>query len=320
MKKINTKGLTFSWLQIILGCLLVAVGFVMFINPYKMVPGGVYGTSIILHNLWDELQVGTYSYFLQIPLMLLSTVLLGKKLGVRTLFVVLFTPFVMNALTLAVYPDAEAVQTLDATKLLNGTFNLSGHLILASIYGGLCVGIGSGLIVRNQTGTGGTDLVGMMVQKYMGIRFSKAILLIDGTIIICGLFITGSVLLSLYSLVAVFALNVGLHFALSGTGNGKIIYIIANSENGKKGDNTLAIHDFIVNELGHTATLIPCRGLYSGEDKQMIMMVVRDKMVPLITHSVTQFEPDCFLVVTNAYQSFGIHWSKFPEKDDLLLG
>lgn len=320
MKKIDTKTLTRSWGQIIIGCLLVAVGFVLFINPYKMVPGGVYGTSIILHTLWNELQVGTYSYFLQIPLMLLSTFLLGKKLGVRTLFVVLFTPLVMNMLTLAVYPGGEALQNLDATQLMGGAFNLSDHLILAAVFGGLCVGAGSGLIVRNQTGTGGTDLVGMMVQKYLGIKFSRAILIIDGTIIVCGLVITGSVLLSLYSLIAVFALNVGLHFALSGSNNGKVIYIIANSEKGGKGDNTLAIHDFIINKLGHTATLIPCRGLYSGEDKQMIMMVVRDKMVPLITQSITRFEPDCFLVVSDAYQTFGIHWTKFPEKDDLMLG
>ena len=306
------------WLHIALGCMIVAVGFVLFINPYSMVPGGVYGTSIILHDLFPVLQVGTFSYFLQIPLMLLSTLLLGKRLGMRTLFVVLFTPFVMNALTYAVYP-LDAVQSLDASKILGGTFDLTDHMILGAVFGGLLVGGGSGLIIRNQAGTGGTDLVAMMMQKYLHVKFSRAILIVDGTIIVCGLIVTHSVLLSLYSLVAVGALNVALKFALNGSRDAKIIYIICDNED-EENDNIDSIYNYILNDLDLTATCVPCRGLYSKRQKEMLMMVVHDKMVPRITKQITEFDSSVFLIVADAYETFGLRWSKFPTKDDLMLG
>ena len=70
-----------SWLKIVLGCTILAVGFVFFINPYNIVPGGVYGASIVLHNLFPSVQVGTFGYMFDIPLLILSVLLLGAKLG-----------------------------------------------------------------------------------------------------------------------------------------------------------------------------------------------------------------------------------------------
>lgn len=309
-----------GWIQIIIGCCIVSIGFVLFINPYQMVPGGIYGTSIILHSLFPQLQVGTYSYFMQIPLMLLSALLLGKSLGIRTLFVVLFTPLVMNVLGYLCYPDSEALQQLSPALLLGGKIDLSNHLILAAVFGGLCVGAGSGLIVRNQCGTGGTDLIGMLLQKYVHLKFSHAILLVDGLIIMGGMLVTGSALLAMYSLIAVFALNVALNFALNGNRDSKIIYIICSDGAPQNGDTTKRVYDYILHELDYTATCIPCRGLYSGHNREMLMMVVHDKMVPTITKRITEFEPNAFLIVADAYNTYGLRWSKFPTKDELLLG
>lgn len=318
---LHTKNLDMkNWISIVMGCCIVAIGFVIFINPYGMVPGGVYGSSIVLHSVWPALQVGTYSYFMQIPLMLLSVLLLGKKLGARTLFVVLFTPLVMNALSYLCYPTAEALQSLSPKELLGGSMDLSDHLILAALFGGLCVGGGSGLIIRSQAGTGGTDLVAMMLQKYAHIRFSRAILVIDGLIILCGMLVSGSGLMALYSLVAIFALNFALNFTLNGQRDSKIIYIICKEGASDAGDRTKKVYDYILHELDYTATCIPCRGLYSNSSKEMLMMVVHDKMVPSITQSITRYEPEAFLIVADAYNTYGLRWSKFPTKDDLMLG
>lgn len=288
------------------------MGFVVFINPYKMVPGGVYGSSIVLHQLWPELQVGTYSYMLQVPLMLLATLLVGRKLGVRTFFTVLVTPFIMNVATWLAYPDQASMQALNADALFGGGMNLSEHLIIAAVFGGLMVGAGSGMIIRNQSGTGGTDLVGMIVNKYLHVKFSRAILYVDATIIILGLVVTHSILLSLYSLIAVIMINVALNYTLNGSRDAKIIYIICRQQ-------TDEIYSFIINELDATATVVPCRGLYSGEDKDMLMLVVRDKLVPRITKTITTIAPEAFLIVADAYETFGLRWRKFPAKDELLL-
>lgn len=300
------------WLQITLGCFVVAMGFVVFINPYKMVPGGVYGSSIVLHQLWPELQVGTYGYILQIPLMIITTLLVGKKLGVRTLYTVLVTPLFMNIATWLAYPTQEAMQSLDADMLFGGGMNLNDHLIIAAIFGGLLVGAGSGLIIRNQSGTGGTDLVGMILNKYLRIKFTRAILYVDATIILLGLVVTHSLLLSFYSLIAVVMINISIGYTMNGSRDAKIIYIICK-------EHTVDISHYILKDLDATATLIPCLGLYSGEKKDMLMLVVRDKMVPRIVKSINERAPEAFLIVADAYETFGLRWRKFPEKDELML-
>lgn len=300
------------WIQITLGCFIVAMGFVVFINPYKMVPGGVYGSSIVLHQLWPELQVGTYGYMLQIPLMIITTLLVGKKLGVRTLYTMLVTPLFMNVATWLAYPTEEAMQSLDADMLFGGGMNLSAHLIIAAVFGGLLVGAGSGLIIRNQSGTGGTDLVAMIINKYLRVKFTRAILYVDATIIILGLIVTHSLLLSLYSLIAVVTINISLGYTMNGSRDAKIIYIICK-------EHTVDISHYILKDLDATATLIPCFGLYSGEKKDMLMLVVRDKMVPRIVKSINERAPEAFLIVADAYETFGLRWRKFPEKDELML-
>lgn len=73
------KNTLCSWLNILIGCIIVAAGFVFFINPYNIVPGGAYGASIVLHNLFPSIQVGTFGYMFDIPLLVLSVVLLGTN-------------------------------------------------------------------------------------------------------------------------------------------------------------------------------------------------------------------------------------------------
>ena len=95
------KNKILPWINIFLGCTIMAAGFVFFINPYNIVPGGVYGASIVLHNLFPSIQVGTFGYMFDIPLLILSVLLLGSKLGSRTIVAALSTPFIMNAMSLS---------------------------------------------------------------------------------------------------------------------------------------------------------------------------------------------------------------------------
>lgn len=311
LKRIIGKEM-YAWLRILIGCSIVAVGFVVFINPYHLVPGGVYGMSIILNGLMPQVMVGTFGYILQIPLLVLAALLLGKSLGARTVFTVLVTPAIMNILTMMVYPDTQAMQALDPQKMLGGAIDLSDNLVLAALFGGLMVGFGSGMIIRRHAGTGGTDIVAMILQKYLGIRFSRAILLVDGSIVFCGFAYSGNIMLSLYSLIAIFCLSRAVQIGINGTNDDKIIYVIAN-------EDIETLRKLIVDELGLTSTCIPCQGMYSGEAKQMLMLVVRNKMVPKIVQRITHFSPDCFLIVADAYTAYGQRWKAFPSKNDLIL-
>jgi len=133
-----------SWFLIFLGCSVMGAGFVLFVNPYKFVPGGVYGMGIVLHNIFPSVQVGTFGYMFDIPLMLISMLVFGGGFGTRTVLAALYTPGFMNVLTRLVYPNPEAVESLDPSLLLGGRLDLSNDLLLTCVIGAVVIGIGQG--------------------------------------------------------------------------------------------------------------------------------------------------------------------------------
>jgi uncharacterized membrane-anchored protein YitT (DUF2179 family) len=150
-------------ITIVVGCIICAAGFVFFINPYNIVPGGVYGLGIVLHKIFPSIQVGTFGYMFDIPLLTIAIILFGKQFGGRTLFAAAITPGLMNILTTLVYPSKEAIQSLDPALLIGGAIDLSNHLMLACILGGTVIGAGLGLVVRSNATTGGTDIIAMIL-------------------------------------------------------------------------------------------------------------------------------------------------------------
>ena len=89
-QSINESLTSLVWwremITIVIGCAMCAVGFVFFINPYNIVPGGVYGMGIVLHNIFPTIQVGTFGYMMDIPLLIIAILIFGKQFGGRTLF------------------------------------------------------------------------------------------------------------------------------------------------------------------------------------------------------------------------------------------
>lgn len=311
-----------SWISIVIGCTVMAAGFVFFINPYNIVPGGVYGASIVLHNLFPSVQVGTFGYMFDIPLLILSVWLLGAKLGTRTIGAALMTPLIMNVMSRLVYPSQEALESLDPALLLGGTLDMSDHLMLTSVIGAVLIGLGSGIVVRNQATTGGSDIVGMLLQKYCHIRFSHAILFVDGAVVCFGLVVIGfgigtaddvaqpSWYLSLYSLISIFVISRVIAYVINGEKNDKLIFVISEKK-------LTDLHDYILKDLDRSATYIKSSGLYSGQEKQMLFLVVSYKQVSGVKLKIKEADPRAFVVVTDAYDTFGEGWKQLPSPDEI---
>jgi uncharacterized membrane-anchored protein YitT (DUF2179 family) len=311
-----------SWMGIFVGCSIMAIGFVFFINPYNFVPGGVYGASIVMHNLFPSIQVGTFGYMFDIPLLILSLVLLGAKLGARTIVASLFTPFVMNVLSELVYPTQEALQSLDPSLMLGGMLDLSDHLMLACLMGSVLIGVGCGIVVKSQATTGGTDIIAMILQKYANIRFSNGILIVDALVVAFGLLVIGfgigtaddstqpSWHLSFYSLIAIYVVSRVLAYVINGAKDDKLVFVIGS------GDMT-ELNRFILEDLDRSATYIKSRGLYSNKEKEMLFLVVRNKEVNSVKHKIKEVDPRAFVVVTDAYDTFGEGWKPLPSKGEI---
>lgn len=315
-------GWWMSWFYIVLGCTIMASGFVFFINPYNIVPGGVYGASIVLHNLFPSIQVGTFGYMFDIPLLILSVWLLGSKLGARTIVAAMITPLIMNTISLIVYPTREALEQLDPTQLLGGCMDMTHHLMLTSIIGAAVIGVGCGIVVRNQATTGGSDIVGMLIQKYLHIRFSTAILMVDATVVAFGLVVIGfgvgsaedsaapSWHLSFYSLIAIFVTSRVLAYVINGAKDDKLLFVISEKK-------MTELHQFILKDLDRSATFIKSSGLYTGAEKEMLFLVVSHKEVTDVKHKIKEVDPRAFVVVTDAYDTFGEGWKQLPSADEV---
>ncbi len=306
---------------IVIGCTMVAAGFVFFINPYNIVPGGVYGAGIVLHNIFPTVQVGTFGYLMDIPLLIAAIIIFGKQFGGRTLFAACITPGLMNIISTLAYPTKEALHALDPAQLLGGAIDLSDHLMLTCILGGTILGSGLGLVVRSNATTGGTDIVAMMLNKYLHIPFSRGVLMADSCVVIAGLLVigfgigidggeAGGWLLSLYSLICIFVSSRVIDYVIDGASYDKLLFIISN-ENDK-------LRNFIIHDLERGATLLKASGMYTKEDKEMIFLVISRREVALVQRKVKSIDPKAFLVVTDAYDTYGEGFKAFPEADTIL--
>lgn len=162
----------------------------------------------------------------------------------------------------------------------------------------------------------------MILQKYCHIRFSRAILLVDGLVVTFGLVVIGfgignpddvnqpSWHLSFYSLIAIFVTSRVVAYVINGEKNDKLLFVISDMK-------MTALHDYIIKDLDRTATCIKSSGLYTKSDKEMLFLVVSYKEVNGIKQKIKEVDPRAFVVVTDAYDAFGEGWKQLPSAGEL---
>ena len=182
------------------------------------------------------------------------------------------------------------------------------------------IGIGQGIVVRQQATTGGTDIVGMLLQKFAGIKFSTGILLADGFVVLSGLAVIGfgigtgeaaanGWMLTLYSLITIYISSRVIAYLLDGASYDKLLFIIS--------DHHEELKRFIIDDLDRSATYIKSKGMYTDSLRDMIFLVVSRKEVRLVQHKIKEIDPKAFVVVTDAYETFGEGFKQFPEKNEI---
>ena len=307
-----------SWFMIVLGCSLLAGGYVLFISPYNIVPGGVYGAGIVLHNIFPAIKVGTFGYIFDSVLLVLAFIAFGPRFGSKTVVAALLTPGLMNIFTSLAFPP-EAIESLDPSKMLGGILDLSDHLMLATIVGAVILGVGVGLVVREQATTGGTDIVAMILQKYCHLSFSQGVLIADSIVVLAGLVVIGfgsggngmeGLMLSFYSLIAIYVSSRILALMLDGASYDRIIFIITSHHNED-------FRRYILEDLERSGTYIKSSGMYTNDEKEMIFLVVPRHELVKVQRAIKDYDPKAFMVVANAYNTYGEGFKPLPEKHEL---
>ena len=305
--------------MIVLGCSLLAAGYVLFISPYNIVPGGVYGAGIVLHNVFPNIQVGTFGYMFDIVLLALAFIAFGPRFGAKTVVAALLTPGLMNLFTKLAYPNEEAMKALDPAQLLGGVLDMSDHLMLTTIVGAVVLGVGVGFVVKEQATTGGTDIVAMMLAKYCKMTFSAGVLVADSIVVLAGLLVIGFGLaggepqgwqLSFYSLIAIYVSSRVLAYMLDGASYDRIIFIVTSHHNEE-------FRKYILEEMDRSGTYIKTSGMYTNAEKEMIFLVVPRHELSKVQRAIKEYDPKAFMVVSNAYNTYGEGFKPMPEKHEL---
>lgn len=299
-ESLMTKRSVSSWLAVMLGSIVLSAGFVLFLNPYRIIPGGVYGAGIVLHSLVPQIQVGTFGLMLDIPLLLIGLKVFGRMFGAKTVFSALLIPVVMNGLTYAIGEDP--------TQMFGGNMDLSNDMFLACIFGGVFLGTGTGLIIKSHATSGGTDIIAMLLTRYTKLRFSRSILIVDSTVVLFGMIVLGDWRLPLYSLVTIFVSSRVIDYIIDGASYDKLLFIISERKE--------EIREFILDKMERGGTYIKSSGMYTQQDREMIFLVVSRNEVSMVQDMIRRIDPASFVVIVDAYETFGDGFKSFPEKEE----
>lgn len=278
-----------SYSLIITGAFILAASFVLFITPYRIVPGGVYGISIVLHYLIGT-PVGLVALCFDIPLTILGIRILGPRFGVKT---------VVGFSLTAVFTDTLTYFRGDEPLVV-------GDALLSSIFGGVLAGLGLGLIFRAKATSGGSDIVAMIIAKYTRLPLGMLLIYVDSAIVLAGLLAFGDWKIPLYSWIVIFITGKVIDVVLEGVNREKSLFIIS--------DRHEEIRERILKDLDRGGTYITGRGMYNLAEKQIIFTVVNRRELGLLQEYIHAIDPKAFLAVTDATEILGEGFKSLKEK------
>jgi uncharacterized membrane-anchored protein YitT (DUF2179 family) len=278
-----------SYSCIIVGSFILALGFVMFITPYKIIPGGVYGISIVLHYLFGT-PVGIMALAFDIPLTLIGIRVLGPRFGFKT---------VLGFSLTAVFTDT--------LSLLWGSEPLvKGDALLSSIFGGVMLGLGIGLIFKSKATSGGTDIVAMIIHKYTKMSLGLLMIYVDSVIVLLGLIVFRDWKIPLYSWIVIFITGKVIDIVLEGVSYEKSLFIISEKHE--------EIRDKIINNLNRGGTYIDGKGMFNMTERKIIFTVISRRELALLEEYIHKIDPNAFLTVLDAREILGEGFGSLEEK------
>lgn len=266
-----------DYLGVTIGVILTAVGLDAFLVPNKIAAGGVSGIATILHYV-IHVPVGAAMLVLNVPLFIGATLRLGWHYAVRSLYGTLTLSFFIDFLE----PYIPA---------------LTDNLLLASLYGGVLSGLGLGLVFRHKGTTGGTDLAAAIVRSFVGINIGQLLFLIDSTVVAAAWITFDSAELALYALITIFVTAWVIDLVQEGFSYAKAFIILT--------DKADQISQEIIKQLDRGATAWKARGMYTGQEKEVLLSVVGRTEVTRLKEIVRETDPQAFIILGDVHEVLG---------------
>jgi uncharacterized membrane-anchored protein YitT (DUF2179 family) len=278
-KLFSKKGLK-ALLLILIGTFVMAVGYVYFISPYKIAPGGVYGISIVLHHLFG-LPIGMMALAMDIPLTLIGIKILGPKFGWKT---------VVGFVSMAVFVDL-------LTYFQGNVPLVEGDALLSAIFGGVLIGFGLGLVFKSKASSGGSDIIAMIINKYTKIQLGTLMIYVDSAIVLISLIAFRDWKIPLYSWLVIYITGKVVDLVLEGANYDKALFIIS--------DKYEEIKETIIEDLDRGGTVFHGQGMYSEDTKKIIYTTVSRRESEMLKEYIYEIDPKAFISVMNTHEILG---------------
>lgn len=269
-----------------LGVLLTALGLDSFLIPSKIAAGGVSGIATVLHYLL-HVPVGITMLILNVPLFLMGVYRLGLRFGFRSLY---------GTISLSVFIDG-----LDPFLPV-----VTRDPLLASLFGGVLVGLGLGLVFRYRGTTGGTDLAAAVLRTYTGANVGQLLFLVDAVVVLAAGISFGSWELALYALITIFITAWLIDLVQEGISYAKAFFIISNEPE--------KMAKAVLGEIDRGATVLRGQGAYSGADKDVLLVVVNRSEVTRLKDLVYQVDSRAFVILADVHEVLGEGFKPLSDK------
>lgn len=266
-----------KYITILIGTIITAFAISCFYTPNKVVNGGVSGISTILYH---TLNIPTGASFAVINIILLAISLkaLGKHFVLTT---------VAGSLVLSLF-----------IELFSWLPPVTTDIMLASIFGSVLYGIGIGLTLIAGASTGGTDIVGRLIQcLFPHVKIGSLLLFVDAIVIGASLIIFKNVELTLYGIVALFIASLSINMLISKLNISKLAFVVTD-----KGEE---ISKTLVSESPRGVTLINATGAYTMENKKVLMCALKESELPQFQKRILEMDKEAFIIFSESQQIVG---------------
>ncbi len=271
------------WMSV--GILITAFALDSFLIPNKIAAGGVSGlATVIYYMLRDTLHspvvvpVGVQMLVMNVALLAIGIRARGWRYGAKTLYGAVGLSVAIDAMAPFVRPLATA------------------DPLLAVLWGGALSGIGMGIVFRVGGNTGGTDIVAQLLTRRVSLGTGQLMLAIDAVVILAAGLVLGPTL-ALYGAIAVFVMGRAIDVVQEGLVTEKAAFVFSRHSG--------PIGDAILHELGRGATALQGRGMYTGDEREVIFSVVSRRELDALKSIVHALDPEAFVVISDVHEALG---------------
>ena len=307
MKKISKKEI-YSYLSknllVILGTVILAFGSAVFLIPFDLVMGGTSGIAVIIKSFFPAgLDSATVDMYINIAVAIITWALffvgfifLGRDFAAKTLLSTIVYPLVFPLLSMLVDPN-----------VLGGYFYLQGNaheelvLVFSGVMGGILLGAGSAIAFLGGGTTGGTDIIAFLICKFFPkLKISQVTFFVDFTIIALGIFAVGDLIISAIGVLSAYISSLVIDKIFLGGKTAYVAHIVTTTP--------AQISEDVIKILDRTTTIMECKGAYSGEHKNVVMVSFTMREYREILSIVSKYDKKAFITVNKAHEISGEGW------------